>query len=245
MSLTIVTGAGSGMGRAIALSLVAAGQPVLAVGRREEPLRETASLSANPQLVSIATGDLSVITDVEAIVRSLGDRSLRAVVATAGGQGDFKQPGSSVAAIHNAWSDALGKNLFSALLLIEAVLARMEEDGRIILIGSTAGLDGQGGPYATAKAALHGYARDLARRAGKRRITANAIAPGFVAETEFFEAGGYGDGTKFVDWATAQTLVGRVGKPDDITACAEWLLSPRAGWVTGQTISVNGGSLLT
>ena len=245
MSLTIVTGASSGMGRDIALSLVAAGQRVLAVGRRKGALEETASLSADPALVLIATGDLSVAADVEAIIGSIGDQPVRAIVATAGGQGDFKQPGGSVTAIESAWSDALGKNLFSAVLLVEAVLPRMEEDGRIVLIGSTAGLDGQGGPYATAKAALHGYARDLARRTGPRRITANAIAPGFVADTEFFEAGGYGDSAKMVDHVAAQTLVGRVGKPDDITACVEWLLSPRAGWVTGQTISVNGGSLLT
>ena len=244
MSLTIVTGAGSGMGRDIALALVAAGRSVLAVGRRDEPLRETAALSADAALVLIATGDLSDAADVEAIVGSIGDRPVRAIVATAGGQGDFKSPGGSVAAIQGAWSDALGKNLFSAVLLIEAVLPRIEEDGRIVLIGSTAGLDGQGGPYATAKAALHGYARDLARRAGQRHITANAIAPGFVADTEFFKAGGYGDSAKMVDRAAGQTLVGRIGKPDDITACAEWLLSPRAGWVTGQTISVNGGSLL-
>lgn len=245
MSLTIVTGAGSGMGRHIALSLVAAGQPVLAVGRREDPLKETASLSADAGLVSIATGDLSAAADVEAIVGSIGDKPVRAIVAAAGGQGDFRQPGGSASAIKAAWFDALGKNLFSAVLLIEAVLPRMEEDGRIVLIGSMSGFDGLGGPYASAKAALHGYARDLARRAGERRITANAIAPGFVADTEFFEAGGFGDGGKFVDRATAQTLVGRVGRPDDITACAEWLLSPRAGWVTGQTISVNGGVLMS
>jgi 3-oxoacyl-[acyl-carrier protein] reductase len=156
VSFSIVTGAGSGMGRDIALSLVAAGQPVLAIGRREDPLAETASLSANPALVAIATGDLSLAADVEAIVSSTGDKRVRAIVATAGGQGDFKEPGSSVPAIKGAWSDALGKNLFSAVLLIEAILPRMEEDGRIVLIGSTAGLDGQGGPYATAKAALHG-----------------------------------------------------------------------------------------
>ncbi|WP_326520034.1 SDR family oxidoreductase [Xanthomonas euroxanthea] len=244
MALTIVTGAGSGMGRDITLSLVAAGRPVLAIGRREHSLRETASLSADPALVSIATGDLSVVSDVESVVETIGDQAVHAIVATAGGQGEFKQPGGSVGAIEGAWSDALGKNLFSAVLLIEAVLPRMEADGRIVLIGSMAGLDGQGGPYATAKAALHGYTRDLARRVGKQRITANAIAPGFVGDTEFFEAGGFGDSAKMVEGIAKQTLVGRVGKPDDITACVEWLLSPRAGWITGQTISVNGGSLL-
>jgi len=174
----------------------------------------------------------------------MGRQAVRAIVATAGGQGDFKTPGISVAEIDRAWSDALRKNLLTAVLLIEAVIERIDEDGRIILIGSTAGLDGQGGPYATAKAALHGYARDLARRAGGSRITANVIAPGFVADTEFFDAGGYGGSAKMIDWTAGQTLVGRVGKPDDITACAERLLSERAGWVTGQTISINGGSLL-
>lgn len=244
MSITIVTGAGSGMGRALALSQVAKGNPVLAVGRREGPLRETARLSDDPALVTVATGDLGNPDDVEAIVASLGDRPVRAVVAVAGGQGTFKDASGGVRAAETAWTEALRKNLFSAILLIEGVLARIEDGGRIVLIGSTAGLDGEGGPYATAKAALHGYGRDLARRVGERGITVNTIAPGFVGGTEFFEAGGYGDPSKMVDAVAAKTLLGRVGTPDDIVGGIEWLLSPGAAWLTGQTISINGGSVL-
>lgn len=244
MSLTIVTGAGSGMGRAIALSLVASGQPVLLIGRREEALKGTASLSSRPELVSTATGDLGDVAQVEVITRKLNAVPIRGIIATAGGQGSFINPGQTVAEINQAWEDALRKNLLSAVLLIEALLNQIEDEGRIVLIGSTAGLDGQGGAYSVAKAALHGYARDLARRLGARRITSNAVAPGFVAETEFFEAGGLGDSSGMIDWAAGQTLLGRVGRPENIVGCVDWLMSDSADWVTGQTISVNGGSVL-
>ncbi len=94
--------------------------------------------------------------------------------------------------------------MFSAVLPIEAVLPQMADGrGRIVLIGSTAGLDGAGGPYVTAKAALSGYGRDLALRAGRRGITANTLAPGFVAATDFFEAGGYGDSATMIDGAAS------------------------------------------
>ena len=75
----------------------------------------------------------------------------------------------------------------------------------------------------------------------ERRYT---IAPGSVADTEFFKAGGFGDSSKMIDMVAAQTLLGRVGKPDDIVGCIDWLLSESGAWTTGQTISINGGKVL-
>lgn len=156
-----------------------------------------------------------------------------------------KAPGATPADVDTAWSEALRKNLFSAVLPIEAVLPLMPDGlGRIVLIGSSAGLDGAGGPYATAKAALSGYGRELARRAGARGITANTLSPGFVAATGFFEAGGYGDSAPMIDAAAAGTLIGRVGHPRDITAAVRWLIADDGGWITAQTIAVNGGSVI-
>lgn len=243
--LTIVTGGGTGMGRDITLDHVELGHDVLVVGRRREPLETTRTMAREPDRVHIVVADTSTHQGVAAVLDAVGGRRVRAFVAAAGGQGDFKNPGTSPTEVDEAWTGALRKNLFSAILPIEAVLPLMPDgEGRIVMIGSTAGLDGAGGPYATAKAALSGYGRDLATRAGRRGITANTLAPGFVADTDFFEAGGYGDSAPMIDSAASHTLVGRVGHPLDITAAVRWLTSRDAGWVTAQTITVNGGTVI-
>ena len=241
--ITVVTGAGSGMGRAVAQALLARGQSVLLTGRRRQALDETAADAVGGSAVIVAA-DLSTVEGADAVLASPGGRSVAAVVAAAGGQGDFKRPAQSSAAADAAWLAALRMNLFTAVLPIEAVLGRFVDGGRIVLIGSTAGLDGQGGPYATAKAALAGYGRDLARRAASRGITVNTLAPGFVADTNFFEAGGYGPVTPMIDRASQQTLLGKVGRCADVVAAVEWLLGDGGRWMTGQTISVNGGTVM-
>ena len=243
MSITVVTGAGSGIGRGIALALLGAGKTVLLTGRRQELLQQTAALSPDPSLSIIAAGDLTTHTGVRNVKAALDGKKLRAVVAAAGGQGDFYRPGTSVEEIDAAWTEALRKNLFSALLLIELLLPEMQDAGRIVLIGSTAGLDGKGGPYAAAKAALHGYGRDLALRVGNRKVTVNTIAPGYVEDTEFFDSGLFGDPVPLAQNYAKRILLGRTGKTADIAACVQWLLSEEAGWITGQTISINGGTV--
>ncbi|GAA1208725.1 SDR family NAD(P)-dependent oxidoreductase [Prauserella alba] len=243
--LIIVTGGGTGMGRDIALDQTKLGHDVLIVGRRPDPLEETRSMSAAPHRLHTAVADISTHQGTTALLDAVDGRPVKAFVAAAGGQGDFKDPGTSPEEVDEAWTEALRKNLFSAILPIEAVLPLMVDgQGRIVLIGSTAGLDGAGGPYATAKAALSGYGRDLATRVGRRGITANTLAPGFVAATDFFEAGGYGASATMIEGAASQTLVGRVGQPQDITASVRWLISEDAGWVTAQTITVNGGTVI-
>src|SRR5918993_4692374 len=240
----IVTGAGSGMGRAITRSLLADGQRVVLVGRREEALRETAGDQAGGSNASIVAADLSTPEGAEKLASSLTNQAVRAFVSAAGGQGDFYKQEFTVEEAEADWNAALRKNLFTAVLPIEAVLSNIEKGGRIVLIGSTSGVDGKGGPYATAKAALHGYCRDLARRVGERSVCANVVAPGFVADTEFFEAGGFRRPGPMIDRVASETLVGRVGTSDDIVGCVRWLLSDSGGWVTGQIISPNGGQVL-
>lgn len=239
----IVTGAGSGMGRDIALDQAAQGRHVILVGRRQSALEETAALGGDPSMFTVVAADTSTVEGAAIVAAAADTRTLTGFVAVAGGQGDFKDYAGGAAAADDAWTDALRKNLFSAVLPIEEVLPTMLDiEGRIVLIGSTAGIDGAGGPYATAKAAMAGYGRDLAVRLGPRGITANTIAPGFVASTEFFESGGFGDSAKMIDAIAARTLVGRVGQPVDITSTVRWLLGVDAGWVTGQTIVVAGGT---
>jgi 3-oxoacyl-[acyl-carrier protein] reductase len=99
---------------------------------------------------------------------------------------------------------------------------------------------GGAGPYSAAKAALHGWAYDLARQFGPDGITVNVVAPGYTAGTEFF-------GSRITPESharrVAETLVGRAGLPQDVAAAIRFLASPDAGYVTGQVLGVNGGTV--
>ncbi|MDD7928586.1 SDR family NAD(P)-dependent oxidoreductase [Microbacterium thalli] len=245
LPLIVVIGGGTGMGRDIAHDQVTLGRDVLIVGRRAESLEEVARSSSAPQRVFTVVADASTADGAAAISDAVGDRRVQGIVAAAGGQGGFKQPGQAPEDLDDAWSTALRVNLFTAVLPVETLLPKMlDNEGRVVLIGSTAGIEGAGGPYATAKAALAGYGRELARRVGERGITSNTIAPGFVDNTEFFESGGFGDSSTMTDAAAARTLIGRVGRPRDVTASVRWLLSKDGGWITGQVIAVDGGTVM-
>jgi 3-oxoacyl-[acyl-carrier protein] reductase len=129
----------------------------------------------------------------------------------------------------------------TAVLLTTALLPKLRRPGgRVILMSSVAAVRG-GGVYGATKAALHGWAYSLATRLGPDGVTVNVVAPGYVADTEFF-----GDrmSPEFHESRVRQTLVGRAGEPDDIAAAVTYLASPAAGYVTGQVLQVNGGSAL-
>lgn len=240
----VVTGGGSGMGRDIALRLAEGGNDVLVVGRRNEPLRQTAALAANGT-IDVFSADLSAADGATALRDHVGDRTIAGLVTAAGGQGSFVAGGSDPVEVRDRWDAAMAKNFYSALLPVETLApALADERGRVVLISSTAALDGSGGPYASAKAALTGYGMDLAQRLGPRGITVNVVAPGFVADTEFFEAGGFGSADAVSSQAAEATLVGRVGTSADITHVVLALLDRNAGWTTGQVISPNGGTVM-
>lgn len=241
-STLIVTGGGSGIGRAVALALAGAGQHVTIAGRREAPLREVAAHGPS-DLIDYVSADLATPEGAAALTEHLDGRPVDGFVAAAGGQGGFYQDAPGPQAAHERWTAALHLNLMSAVLPIEALLPTFtNQRARVVLVSSTAALDGAGGPYATAKAALHGYAMDLARRLGSRQITANVVAPGFIDDTGFFDNGFIELNEQARQHSAAQTLIGRLGHPQDITSCIQWLLSDQAGWTTGQVISPNGGT---
>jgi 3-oxoacyl-[acyl-carrier protein] reductase len=245
--VTVVSGGGSGMGRDTALRLADAGETVLVVGRRDSALRETAKLATSPDRIEVVAADLTTAAGAASVVTAVAGRPVHGIVAAAGGQGAFYHSGSDtvLSDVEQRWTAALRLNFYSSLLLVEGLLPLLaDRRGRVVLIGSTAALDGDGGPYVAAKAALHGYGLDLARRLGPRGVTVNVVAPGFVGDTGFFEAAGFGSSEPLRDQLAAHTLVGRVGTPSDVSECVRWLLSESAGWVTGQVISPNGGTVL-
>lgn len=242
--LAVVSGGGTGIGAAVARGLVLDGFEVLIVGRRAEVLLETAErISAEcgrPAAVSAVTADLTDPAQLAGVVSAVGERTVDAVVNNAGGY--LGGPTDTLTDVAAWWRANLDANVLTAVLLTEALLPALRRPGgRVLLISSIAAQRGGAGPYSAAKAALHGWAYDLAAQLGPDGITANVVSPGYVAETEFF-------GDRMTPEGHAKrvgaTLVGRAGVPDDIAAAVRYLAGPDAGYVTGQVLGVNGGSVL-
>ncbi|MCA1005722.1 SDR family oxidoreductase [Rhodococcus hoagii] len=234
--VVVVTGGGTGIGKAIAAAFARAGDSVVITGRREQVLAGAAAeLGDN---VRPACFDATDSDHVRAFANGL-DR-IDVLVNNAGGNTDFDRDApDSLAAVAANWRSNFDANVLSAVLVTTACLDRMQSGGSIITIGSIAA-DKGAGAYGAAKAAIASWNIDLARQVGPRGLTANVIAPGFIADTEFFRDRLSQDRHGAL---VAGTFTGRAGSPADIAACATYLASPGARQLTGQVLSVNGGEL--
>ncbi|MDG4806343.1 SDR family oxidoreductase [Micromonospora sp. WMMD1120] len=242
--IAVVSGGGTGIGEAVARAFVGDGYDVLIVGRRADVLTAAAERIAadcgRPDAVTPVTADLTEPEQVDRVLAAVGGRPVDAVVNNAGGY--LAGETDTLAGTAAYWRANLDANVLTAVLLTEALRPTLRRPGgRVILVGSIAAQRGGGGPYSAAKAALHGWAYDLAAQLGPEQITVNVVSPGYVAETEFF-----GDRMTPEGHAkrVAATLVGRAGLPDDVAEAVRYLASPAAGYVTGQVLGVNGGSVL-
>lgn len=251
----IVSGGGTGIGRAAARRFAADGDRVLLVGRREEVLRRAAEELAADEAVrgrgEIRTlaADLAV-PDGARRVRDETDRlhgRLDVLVANAGGNVKYAPeregedaPGG-LAGVARQWRANFESNVLTAVLLTEAVADLLRQPGRrVVLVSSIAAYRGSGtDSYAAAKAALHPYTYDLAGRLGPYGATANAVAPGYIEATDFF-AGRMTEERRRT--LAAQTVTGRPGTPEDVADTIHWLASPGAAHVTGQIVQINGGA---
>lgn len=231
--LAVVSGGGTGIGTAIASGLMKDGYDVAVIGRRLEPLQAVTGAQA-------IQADLRDPASLGSVKEALGDRPVDVIVNNAGGY--IGRSGEGIDATARQWRDNFETNVMTAVLLTETLLPSLRRPGgRVILLSSIAAQRGGGGAYGAAKAALHGWVMDLAKQLGPEGGTANVISPGYVAETEFFGARMTPQGHQSrID----ETLVGRAGVPDDIAHAVRWLAGPSGGYVTGQIIGINGGSVL-
>jgi 3-oxoacyl-[acyl-carrier protein] reductase len=236
--LAVVSGGGTGIGRATAGMLAGEGYDAIIAGRRAEVLADAVKW-IGPQATAV-TADVSDPDQVPAVVEAVGDRAVDVLVNNAGAfiSGDD----ATLASLAERWQAVFASNVLTAVLLTEALRPQLRRPGgRIIMTSSIAAQRGGGGPYSAAKAALHGLIFDLATQLGPEGITANVISPGYITDSEFFDGRMTEEGHRS---RVASTLVKRPGEPADIAEAVRWLAGPGGTFVTGQIINVNGGTVL-
>jgi 3-oxoacyl-[acyl-carrier protein] reductase len=235
----LVTGASGGIGGAIARALHAQGAEVLLAGTRHAALAALAA--ALGERTHIATADLSDPAAPDRLVRdaeaALGQIDI--LVSNAG----ITRDGLALRMSDEDWQTVLEVNLSSGFRLIRSALRGMlrRRHGRIICITSVSGVAGNAGQanYAASKAAMIGMAKSIAAEVATRGITVNCVAPGLIA-------------TAMTDQLSAERRarivaaipLDRFGTPDEIAAAVVFLASAEAGYVTGQTLHVNGGMVM-
>ncbi len=232
----LVTGATGGIGGAIARALHAQGATVSISGTRREVL--DAFAAELKDRVHVLPCNLSNAEEVEALVpaaeKAMGQVDI--LVANAG----ITRDNLFVQLRDEDWNDVINVNLTSTFRLARAATKLMmrKRFGRIIAITSVVGVTGNAGQgnYAASKAGLIGMMKSVGAEYARRNVTANCIAPGFIA-TPMTDA----LNDKQREGILGKVPAGRLGTPEDIAAAAVYLASNEAAYVTGQTIHVNGG----
>lgn len=247
----LVTGAASGIGRAIALRLAGAGAD-LAVhynGNEEGATEVVAAIEAKGSRAVAVQADLRSSAAASEIVaeaaRALGGDP-DTVVNNAGG---LVRRSSVETMADELWREVLELNLHSAFAMSRAAIPGLKRsgEGRIVNIASVAAFNGGGGgdggivPYAVAKAGLLSLTRGLARELAPDGVTVNAIAPGVIGDTPL-----HSSFTADETWrrVVAGIPVGRAGTTADIAEAVLFLVGPSAGFITGETIVVDGGVMV-
>ena len=240
--VAVVTGAGRGIGRAVALAYARMGADVACVSRTEEnSAKAAAEVEALGRRAWAVAVDVSDTAAVDAAAGKILDDAGRVdiLVNNAGVTRDTLLMRMS----EEEWDTVINTNLKGAFNFTKALTRPFikQRSGRIINIASVIGLIGNAGQsnYAASKAALIGFTKSVAKELAPRGITANAIAPGFI-ETDM---------TAALDDKVRESIIGNVplgrfGSPDDIAHAAVFLAMEPSGYITGQVLTVDGGMVM-
>ena len=240
---TIVTGAASGIGRAIAEALARAGARVAVLDLNEAGARET--VAAIERAGGAASAHRVDITDVAQV-----DATIDAVAAGAGGLHvlvnctGWDAPKPFVETTPEFWDKVLAINLKGPIACTRAALRHMikQEYGKIVTIASDAGRVGSTGEavYSAAKGGLIAFTKTIARETARHRINVNCVCPG-PSDTPLFQKEFAAASPKLAESLKRVIPWGRLGVPDDVAPAVVFLASDDAGFITGQTLSVSGG----
>ena len=239
MKYALITGGSRGIGRAIAIKLAAAGYPILLNYKNNETAanevaEQIKALGQHVELFPFNVADAeSVKNAMETWMTNHPEDYIDVLVNNAGVRNDslltFMED--------DQWNNVLNTTLNGFFYTTRAVIKNMilKRHGRIINISSISGISGLPGQvnYSSAKAALIGAVKALSKEVAARKITVNAIAPGFIES----------DMTKDLDVAELKKTIpaGRFGKPEEVASLVEFLVSDSASYITGQVIAIAGG----
>ena len=241
--VAVVTGAGRGIGQAIALRLATEGARVACVSRTEANAKSIVDQiqAIRPDAAKAYSVDVADHAAVQKIgAQILGDFSRTDIlINNAGITRDVLAMRMSL----EDWDSVVNTNLRGAFSFTQSIIRAMikQRGGRIINISSVIGLMGNAGQanYAASKAGLIGLTKSLARELASRNITVNAVAPGFI--TTDMTAGLSNEVKSSIQ---AKIPLGKTGTPDDIANAVAFLASPEGGYITGQVLCVDGGIVL-
>jgi len=244
--VAVVTGGASGMGRAIARRLALAGDTVAlfdvdgagAAAVADELAREGARALAHP----VDVADPAAVETAIAQVRH--DAGPVQIVVTSAGRSRF-EPFETITT--DSWQEVYGVNVLGTFLCIQAAIPDMVAGGwgRVVTISSSSGQQGahRAAHYASSKGAVIALTKALAKEFGARGVTVNTIAPSLI-ETPMVQAARAAGDIPSAAAMAARTVVGRLGTPEEVAAACAFLCSDDAGFITGQVIGVNGGSVI-
>ena len=239
MKYALITGASRGLGKAIAVRLAKDGFSVIVNYQSnkeaaEDTLKQIQEAGGSGELLPFNVADPNAIEKaLESWQNAHPDDYVSVLVNNAG----IRQDNLMIFMQEEQWSHVLDTTLNGFFYITRRLLKDMmtHRNGRIINMASLSGLKGLPGQtnYSAAKAALIGATKALAQEVAARKVTVNAIAPGFIAS----------DMTKDLDEAELKKLIplGRFGKPEEVAALTSFLASDESAYITGQVISINGG----
>ena len=240
--VALVTGASRGIGRAIAMQLAAAGHVVYGTATTDsgaQAIGETLAAHGGIGLCLNVNDGAAVEAAIDAIVKAQG--GLQVLVNNAG----ITRDTLAMRMKDDDWDAVIDTNLKAVFRPSRAVMRTMMKQryGRIVNITSVVGASGNAGQanYAAAKAGVAGMTRALARELGSRHITVNCIAPGFVRSNANTERQWQAMGEQGQQALLKNIALRRLGTPHDIAHGVLFFASERSGWVSGQTIAIDGG----